>query len=87
MALCENNLQLRHILAQGTLTLNGTVAVVVAVPGIEATSVILLSLNTVGSTPNVGQPWVSARVVGTSFSVLGITASANDVINYLVLNQ
>jgi hypothetical protein len=87
MALCENNLQLRHILAQGTLTLNGTTAVVVAVPGIEATSVIILSLNTVGSTTNVGQPWVSARVIGTSFSVLGITASANDIINYLVLNQ
>jgi len=34
MALCENNLQLRHILAQGTLTLNGTTAVAVALPAI-----------------------------------------------------
>jgi hypothetical protein len=88
MACIEQNLQLRHIQAQGTLTLNGVTPVVVNVPGIEATSVVVLTLNTTGPTAvNVGQPWVSAKVVGTSFSVRGITATADDVYNYIVYNQ
>ena len=87
MALVENNSQLRYIVQQGTLTLSGTGVVIVLCPEIKRTSVVALSLNTVGSTTNVGQPWVSALVVSTSFSVRGITASANDVINYVVYNQ
>jgi hypothetical protein len=87
MALSENNAQLRFILAQGTLTLNGTTAVAVALPAIEITSVIALSLNTVGSTAGATAPYVSALTVGTGFSVKSGTASANDVINYIVWNQ
>ena len=87
MALLENNLQLRHILAQGTITLNGTTAVVTNVSGIEATSIVLLSLNTVGATPGATAPYMSALTAGTSFAVKSGTASANDVLNYIVYNQ
>ena len=87
MALIENGSQIRSVLAQGTLTLNGTTAVPVALPQVEVLSVILLSLNTVGSTAGATQPYVSAITAGTGFSVKSGTASANDVINYVVLNQ
>lgn len=87
MALLENSLQLRHILAQGTLTLNGTTAVVVALSTVETTSIIVLSLNTVGATPGTSAPYVSALTVGTGFSVKSGTASANDILNYIVYNQ
>ena len=87
MALIENGSQIRSILSQGTLTLNGTTAVPVALPQVEVTTVILLSLNTVGATAGATQPYVSAITPGTGFSVKSGTASANDVINYLVINQ
>lgn len=87
MALVENNLQGRVILASGTLTLNGTTAVAVALPAIELTSVILLSLNTVGATAGATAPYVSAVTVGTGFSVKSGTASANDILNYIVYNN
>jgi hypothetical protein len=87
MALVENNLQGRSILANSTLTLNGTTAVPVALTTIELTSVIVLSLNTVGSTAGATAPYVSALTPGTGFSVKSGTASANDVINYIVYNS
>lgn len=87
MALVENNLQSRSILAQGTLTLNGTTAVVVAVSGIKRTSIVQLSLNTVGATAGATAPYMSAITVGTSFAVKSGTASADDVYNYVVYNQ
>jgi hypothetical protein len=87
MACIEQNLQLRHIQAQGTITLNGTTAVPEALTSVEKTSVIVLSLNTVGATPATSAPYVSAITPGTGFSVKSGTASANDVINYIVYNQ
>ena len=87
MALVENNLQGRSILASGTLTLNGTTAVAVSLATIELTSVIVLSLNTVGSTAGATAPYISAVTVGTGFSVKSGTASANDVLNYIVYNN
>ena len=93
MALRENNLQQRYILAQDTITLNGTTAVASgSVPGMEATSIIQLSLNTVGSTATATAPYVSAITitapgVSGSFSVKCGTASANDVYNYVVWNR
>ena len=87
MALVENNLQGRFILANSTLTLNGTTAVPVSLPTIELTSCILLSLNTVGSTAGTTAPYVSAITAGTGFSVKSGTASANDVINFIVYNN
>jgi hypothetical protein len=87
MALIENGFQIRSVLAQGTVTLNGVTAVAVALTQVEATSIILLSLNTVGATAGATQPYVSAVTPGTGFSVKSGTASANDVLNYLVINQ
>lgn len=87
MALLENGYQSRFILAQGTLTLNGTASVSVALTTIERTSVVVLSLNTVGATPNVGMPWVNTITIGTGFTVRGITASADDIYNYVVFSQ
>jgi hypothetical protein len=87
MACIEQNLQLRHIQAQGTITLNGTTAVPEALTSVEKTSVIVLSLNTVGATAGASAPYVSAITPGTGFSVKSSTASANDVINYIVYNQ
>lgn len=87
MSLIEQNLQLRHILAQGTLILNGTTAVDTAVAGMERTSVVVLSLNTAGATPTQTAPYVSAMTVGTNFSVKCGTASANDTYNYIVYSQ
>ena len=87
MALIENGSQIRSVLSQGTLTLNGVTAVPVALPQVEVTAVILLSLNTVGATPATSAPYLSAITPGTGFSVKSGTASANDIINYLVINQ
>lgn len=87
MALLENGLQSRSIAGQGTLTLNGVTNVNVAFPLIERLSVVVLSLNTVGVTAtNVGQPWVSTITLGTGFTVRGITATADDIYNYVVYN-
>jgi hypothetical protein len=90
MALCENNSQLRYIVAQGTFTLNGTTAVAIAVPAVELTSVIVLSFgatNLISPTATATAPYISALTPGTGFSVKCGTASANDNYIYVVWNQ
>ena len=71
----------------GTLTLNGATPVVVNDADIKATSVVQLTLNTLGANPPLCQPFVSDRTVGTSFSVRCIAASTeNSVYNYVIFN-
>lgn len=66
---------------QGTVTLNGTVAVVVANSSVTATSRIFLTVQAPGGvTP--GAPYVSARTAGTSFSVKSTIASDNSVVAF-----
>ena len=52
---------------QGTLTLNGTTAVVVSNTSVTANSRIFLTIQSPAGTP--GSPYVSARTASTSFSV------------------
>lgn len=92
MALRENNLQQRFILAQDTITLNGLTGASASIPGIERSSVVQLSLNTVGVTGTASAPYVSDIVptavgVTGSFSVKSATVNANDVYNYVVWNR
>jgi len=60
---------------QGQVTLNGTSEVTLTVPTLEADSVVILSLNTVGGTP-AGAPYVSTK--NTSTKTIGIKAAAGD---------
>lgn len=87
MANLEENL-LRFIVQQGTFTANGATTVNVAVPQIEATSVVSISLNTVGGTI-FGLPYEFTRTVGTGFGVRANAVGANDTstYNYIVYNQ
>ncbi len=64
----------------GTFTANGTSAVTVADAGVSATSLILMSLNTVGGTP-AGQPYVATLTAGTGYTV---KAAAGDTSVYNV---
>lgn len=79
---------LRYIpVSSGTLVLNGATPVVVNDADIKANSVVQLTLNTVGVNPPLCQPFVSAIVPGTSFSVRCIAASTeNSTYNYVILN-
>jgi len=88
MANLEQALQLRYIVAQGTFVANGATTVAVAVPLIEATSVVNISLNTVGGTI-FGPPYEFTRTVGTGFGVRANAVGANDTstYNYIVWNQ
>jgi hypothetical protein len=67
---------------QGQVTANGTSEVTITVPNIEATSVVVVSLNTVGGTP-AGAPYVSTKNVSTN--TIGIKAAAGDTSVYDVL--
>lgn len=70
-------------LASGTFVANGATAVTVADTNVTATSMIIISLNTVGGT--VGAiPAVKTITAGTGFTVAG-TASDTSTYNYLIL--
>jgi hypothetical protein len=85
MACIEQNLQLRHIQAQGTFVANGATSVDVPVSGMERTSVVVYSLNTVGGTI-LGHPYIMTITVGTGFAVRA-GASDTSTYNYIVYNQ
>lgn len=76
----------------GTFTLDASVTTVVTETGIQADSIILLvAMNAaagtlVGSTKS---PYISARTVGTSFSVStasGVAAAGTEQFSYVVVN-
>lgn len=67
---------------QGTATLNGTTAVVVANTSVTANSRIQLCINSPGGTP--ASPYVSARVAGTSFSIKSTGASDTSTVAYFI---
>lgn len=67
----------------GTFVANGASAVTVAAPNLTATSMVLISLNTVGGT--VGAiPAVQTVTPGTGFTVAA-TASDTSLYNYLII--
>lgn len=69
---------------QGTVTMNGTTAVVVSTTAVTANSRIFLSINTqAGSGPGV--PYVSARTAGTSFSVKSTVVGDTSVVAYEII--
>lgn len=84
MALVENRLQLRYIADQGTFTANGATTVTVASSRVTATSVVSISLNTVGGTP--APPFLFTLTAGTGFGVRS-TAGDTSVYNYVVWNR
>jgi hypothetical protein len=67
---------------QGTLTLNGTTAVVVSNTSVTANSRIFLTTNLGAGT--VGAPYVSARTPGTSFSVKSTIAGDTSTVAYFI---
>jgi hypothetical protein len=68
---------------QGTLTLNGTTAVVVSNNSVTANSRIFLTTQSpAGSGP--GSPYVSARTAATSFSVKSTVASDTSTVAYFI---
>lgn len=67
---------------QGTLTLNGTTAVVVANTSVTANSRIFLTIQVPGGT--VGSAYVSARTAGTSFSVKSTTVGDTSTCAYFI---
>ena len=85
MALIEQNLQLRHIIKQDTFVATSATTLDVPVAGIEKTSVVVISLNTVGGTISV-HPYIMTLTAGTGF---GVRAGAADTstYNYIVYNQ
>ena len=70
--------------AVGQVTATGATPVVVANTLVTANSKVFFSLHTVGGT--VGFPTVSARVPGTSFSVISTNALDTSVYDYLIIN-
>ena len=86
MALVENRLQLRYIADQGTFVANGASTVTVASTRITATSVVSISLNTVGGTISVAPPFLFTLTAGTGFGVRS-TASDTSTYNYVVWNK
>lgn len=67
----------------GSLTLTGATPVTVTTTAVTATSRIFLTHNAVGGTPAFA--WVSARSVGTSFTVTG-TALDTSVLAWMIVN-
>jgi hypothetical protein len=67
---------------QGTLTLNGTTAVVVSDSAVTANSRIFLTIQAGAGT--AGSPYVSARTAGTSFSVKSTAAGDTSTCAYLI---
>ena len=76
--------QVAQVLAtSGTFIANGATPVTVAATVVTATSMIIITLNTVGGT--VGAiPAVKTITAGTGFTVAG-TASDTSTYNYLIL--
>lgn len=70
----------RQILGQITAT--GTSEATLTVPHLEADSVIVFSLNTVGGTP-AGAPYVSTK--NTTTNTIGMKAAAGDTSVYDVV--
>jgi Pectate lyase superfamily protein len=68
---------------QGTLTLNGTTAVVVSNTSVTANSRIFLTIQLGSGT--VGSPYVSARTAGTSFSVKSTAAGDTSTCAYEII--
>lgn len=67
----------------GTFVLNGATPVTVAAPNLTATSMVIITLNTVGGT--VGAlPVVQTLTPGTGFTIQG-TASDTSTYNFLIL--
>lgn len=66
---------------QGQITANGTSEVTLTVPNLEADSVVIFSLNTVGGTPSA--PYVSTKNASTN--TIGLTAAASDTSVYDVV--
>lgn len=64
-------------LYMGTVTLNGTTAVVVSTAAVNASNIVLL---TVQSGTPLGLPIVAAKVNGVSFSVKSTSASDTAVV-------
>ena len=85
MALLEGNLQLTDIVASGTFVATSNVTLNVAVSRITATSVVVMSLNTVGGTI-LGHPYLMTLTAGTGF---GVRAGASDTstYNYIVYDR
>lgn len=69
----------------GTLTLNGTTAVVVANTTVTANTRIMLTTQTGAGT--VGAPYISARVNGTSFSVKSTAVGDTSTCGYVLFEQ
>jgi hypothetical protein len=85
MALVENRQQLRYIADQGTFTATANSTLDVASSRVNKTSLIVISLNTVGGTI-LGHPYLMTLTAGTGF---GVRAGASDtsVYNYVVWNK
>lgn len=68
----------------GTVVINGATPVVVANTNIDANSVVVFTLKTIGGTP-AGSPFLSSVTPGTGFSVEGF-AGDTSTYNYVILN-
>lgn len=71
------------ILSTGTLTANGSTAVVVADTAMTANSTVIFTAKTIGGTP-AGAPYLSAVTAGTGFSVKA-AAGDTSVYNYMII--
>ncbi len=67
---------------QGSFTANGTTEVILKVDPLEAGSVVIVSLRTVGGTP-AGHPYISTKNLTTK--TLGFKAAAGDTSVYDVI--
>lgn len=66
---------------QGQITATGSTEATLVVPSLEADSVVILSLNTVGGTP--AAPYVFSK--NTSTNTIGIKSGASDTSVYDVI--
>lgn len=67
----------------GQITANGTTEVTITVPHLEASSVVLLSLNTVGGTPN--NTYVFSKDIATKTIGFKSAASNTSIYDIIVL--
>lgn len=67
---------------QGQITANGSTEVTLNVTTLEADSIVLFSLNTVGGTP-AGAPYVSTK--NTTTKTIGVEAAVGDTSVYDVI--
>lgn len=73
-----------EIKSSGTVTANGTTAVVVADTNMGTGSTVIFTLKTAGGTP-AGAPYLSAVTAGTGFSVKAASGDTS-VYNYMIIN-